>query len=135
MICPAWMSGEFNPSGTGDLCNGKNEYFQANAVACPRSADDIRQKSCRGLADGLKILSGADTASYLIGGKMLGLRRGSAVMLAVRIAPEVFSSGDVQAQEATPAARSLPMRQLLRPIRIWRLKAATRLIQSIRPGY
>ena len=40
----------------------------------------------------------------LIGGKMLGTRHVLLIMLAVRIAPEVFSSGSVVAQEATPAA-------------------------------
>ena len=53
----------------------------------------------------------------LVGGKMLGLGLVLLVMLAVRIAPEVFSSGSVVAQEATPAARRPPMQRLLPPIR------------------
>jgi Amt family ammonium transporter len=40
----------------------------------------------------------------LVTGKMLGIAACLLIMLAVRIAPEVFSSGSVQAQEAAPAA-------------------------------
>src|SRR5262249_40919317 len=40
----------------------------------------------------------------LFAGKMLGILACLAIMLAIRIAPEVFSSGSAHAQEAAPAA-------------------------------
>ena len=87
----------------GDLCNGKNERAQANTVVCRGARLTFGDKISR-FGERLKDPEWRRYGKLLVTGKMLGIAACLLIMLAVRIAPEVFSSGSVHAQEAAPAA-------------------------------